>query len=85
MRYAINLYDLGSLQRHDQTAALLFPPTILGTVINVNPLSVARDAVTLICSEERAAAIMRLLRTRYRKSEIHLYQSQTGRGGWQRI
>ncbi len=82
---AINLYDLMSLQVLDPVGALLFPPSIIGEVIAAESRRVAQDAAILKVDEERAEAIVTLVRKKYKKKQLLMYRSKTGRGGWKRI
>lgn len=85
MPYAVNLYDLMSLQALDPVCALFFPVSALGEVVAANRRKVGQDAVFLAFDDERAAAIVKLVRKRYDKNSLLLYFSKSGRGGWKRI
>jgi hypothetical protein len=39
----------------------------------------------LECDEERATAIVEIIRKRFKKHELRCYRSKTGKGGWKRV
>ena len=81
-KYAVNLTSLMKLQETDPIGALLFPLSILGEVVEPNKRRFGHTAITLLVDEARGAAIVQLIREKYRKYEFLLYRSETGKGGW---
>ncbi len=85
MHYAVNLINLMSLRELDPIGALLFPPEILGDAIMPEKRRLGTDSVRLTCNEERAEAIVTLMRQKYTKPQFMMFRSKTGKGGWKRI
>ena len=84
--YAVNLYDLQDLQKNDPVGALLFPPSCLGNPIIAERKKPHGDALILNVPNERATAILQIIRTKYpKKYQFRIYHSKTGRAGWRRI
>lgn len=86
MPYAVNIADFTG-QRDDWGLGLLLAPVIDERAQTVEINSKRFDAVgaRLICDEERAEAITKLVRHRYKRHQLRLYYSKTGKGGWKRI
>lgn len=98
MFYAVNVCDMTCFIK-DPRVMLLVPPVMLPegqeptqeAVEALEKLSCEGDrfdgmAVRLHCSEERAAAIVGLLRKwGFKRHMLRFYQSKTGQGGWKRV
>ena len=84
MKYAVNLADLTRLaQQHSLNPGLELIKRVLGQqTITLNGPLVDSTIVPLICKEERARAIMEVLRLKLRRHELRLYQSEDGIGKW---
>lgn len=87
MRYAVNLADLLELrQRGIWAADLLALPLIQsGQVVQINRRRVAGVAVILDCDEERAAAVIAVLRKKLPRNRLRCYRSKTGAGSWKGV
>jgi hypothetical protein len=88
MPYAVNLAALTSVRvREDFILQMLLKQVIdlePGHEIQCMPDKVAAIGVGVpfTCDEERAEAIVRVIRQRYRHEELPIYYSKTGRSGW---
>jgi hypothetical protein len=88
MRYAINIYDVPHLNGFSKEM-VLFGPIISEETVRVNHRRVDGDAflAKASVSPERWQAVKTLIRDvwGYRKSQLRLYESKTGRGGWKQV
>jgi hypothetical protein len=97
MFYAVNVADM-TRYSHDVGLSLLVLPVIMPErqeptreniaaleKLDCEPGRFDGMAVRLLCSEERAAAIVSVIRTRIKKHSLRFYQSKTGQGGWKRV
>ncbi len=87
MRYAVNLADLSTFkQRGDIGVEFLVVPVIQsGLTVEINKRRVDGVAVILDCDEERAEAVVAVLRKKLARNVLRCYKSKTGRGGWRPI
>lgn len=81
MRYAVNLADLTRMP--PVCSAILIGP-VRGEVQNINKRRIDATIVELDCDEERAEAIVGVIRVRYNRNELRCYK-RGARGGWKRI
>lgn len=87
MQYAINLGDLAGA--HDPALNLILAPVIeskdgLG-VVEAEPGEIGGMAVRFRCEEERLSALVAVIRRKYEKNQLRIYQSKTGNGNWKRV
>lgn len=84
MNYAVNIADLMGA---DFAVKLLVNP-VLDTnsehIFNAEPGRFDGMASRLVCSEERAEAIVEIIRQRVPKHKLRFYQSKTG-NSWERV
>jgi len=87
MHYAVNIADLTNTPvGSDICMTMLLTP-----VLDRSPIWVAgrkrldEVAMGLDCDEERAKAIADVIRLHYKKHQVRVYYSRTGKGGWKRI
>jgi hypothetical protein len=89
MAYAINIADL-TKYRDDYVLMTV----LLGPVLNRDPERIVwvggaervdEIGVRLECDEERAVAIVEIIRMRLKRYELRIYHSRTGKGGWKRV
>lgn len=80
--YAINIADL-TKDKDGVWAPFLIGP-VSGQAVEAEKRFDGM-ALTLACDEERAQAIVEVIRLKYKKHEMRCYQSKTGKGGWKRI
>lgn len=86
--YAVNLADLANTPpSQDIGVQLLLAPVISKKTppVEVEKRRFDGIGVVLTCDEERASAIVEILRQKYKKYELRLYTSKTGAGGWKRV
>lgn len=83
--YAVSLINLMSLKELDPIGALLFPADILGPSIMPEKRRLGTESVMLTCAQERAEAIIELIRGKYSKRQFMIFRSKTGNGGWGRV
>ncbi len=87
MPYAVNLADLTG-QLDPVIAGALIAPVAPNKVLlnNVEPEGYIADVGLLLeCDEDRAEAIVEVIRRKYQKHELRCYYSKTGRGSWRRV
>lgn len=98
MFYAVNVADMtrfvGDFKIMLLVRPVMLPPGQEPTEGNISALEKLNCesgrwdgmAVRLQCPEERAAAIVGLVRQwGYKRHQLRFYQSVTGRGGWKRV
>ena len=84
--YAISVGDWQA-NADDIGLKLLVAPVLAS---NARAIEVERGqfdgmAVPLVCSEDRGAAIVEVIRRKYRRHQLRFYYSLTGDGGWKRV
>lgn len=83
MKYAVNVADMAKL---GLVAEILVAPVVpQRLVVETSKARFDEMAVVLECEEERAKAIVEVIRLKFRPREMRCYQSSTGRGGWKGI
>jgi len=83
--YAVNLGDLMTLKQIDPVGMVLFPPDIFSTeTVEAERHRMDGSAQVLACDDERSAAIVAVLRTKYHRNQIRMYRSETGKI-WKRV
>ena len=80
-RYAVNLADL--MRMPPICSTILIGP-VRGEIVNINKRRVDETILELACDEERAEAIVGVIRVRYNRNELRCYK-RGERGGWKRI
>ena len=80
-RYAVNLADL--MRMPPICSTILIGP-VRGEIVNINKRCVDETILELACDEERAEAIVGVIRVRYTRNELRCYK-RGERGGWKRI
>jgi hypothetical protein len=86
MYYAVNLADL-TARKDDLCLKMLLVPVV---DLDAPIVEVERDrfdgmGIKLNCTEGRGAAIVSILRQKFKRHKLRLYESKTGRKGWKRI
>ena len=82
--YAVNLADLTHSNRCiDHRMAAMMVASVMGDVVDVNKARVDESVVVLDCSDERARAIIDVIRLKLPKNRLRCYEKTTGR--WRRI
>lgn len=85
MKYAVDLAGLSAFAEHAAVMMLLNPVIEARQVVQTDRDLIAGGmAVVLECDEERAKAIMHVIRQRIGKHEIPFWKSSTG-NSWTRI
>jgi len=90
MTYAVSVCDLLTLSRHDLILHMLVAPHVdpdPAHVVEAERGKVAGigSVAVLTCPEEQAAAIVAVVRKKYRKHQFRFYQSASRNGGWKRV
>jgi hypothetical protein len=90
MPYAVDIAALTSLRvRNDLVLQMLLKQVIdLDPAHAIDPVGAGRsisNAALFVCDEERAEAIVKIIRRRYKPCELPLYHSKTGKGGWRSV
>ena len=84
LHYAVNVADLAT--RDTMTGPYLVAPvTANQVVVETKRDEFAGNALVLECDEERAAAIIAVIRLKHPRNVMRCYTSKTGRGGWKRV
>jgi len=84
--YASNISDMA--EHHDDLGVQI----MIGNVVHNNNriVNAERDnfdgaAIVWSCDDERGAAIVDILRKKFKKHELRMYHSKTGNGSWKRV
>lgn len=85
MYYAVNLADWVAKKNDVGLNILLSPVTARRETVNAETKRFDGTAVFLECSEERADAIVKVIREKFDRNRMRCYRSKTGRGGWKRV
>jgi hypothetical protein len=91
VRYAINLADMLTFQRDNPMIhAILVQPRLTHEVVKAEGKDRMDGGAVLLMEDDagkpdQAKSICEVLRLRNKKSELRIYQSRTGSGGWERI
>ena len=85
MYYAINVADLTAHKDDFILQMLVGNYADRHNTVEAEPGQFAGVAVPLTCGDEQAAAIARVIRKHYKKHQLRVYESKTGKGGWRRI
>jgi len=80
--YAVSLVDMTKPEFILQCQFLVGP--VRGEIIDAEPGQFAGAAIRLDCDEERAKAIVAVIRIATRKERLRCYKSETG-NSWKRI
>lgn len=85
MPYAVDLAGLTTIRvRGDFVLKMLLASVLdMTNPVECQPSKMAGVAVPFTCNDERAEAIILIIRQRYRHDELPIYHSRTGNGGWQ--
>jgi len=84
MHYAINIADWAA-RKNDYGLAILLQPIVNQCTVDAELRRGDGVAVTLECGEERAKAVVDIIRQRFKRYEFRCYHSKTGKGSWKRI
>jgi len=77
--------NIGDLTRDPLLAQLAIAPVIPNRrIVDAEKLPDGA-AIVLECPDDRAEAILWLIRRKYPKHLIRVYRSKTGKGGWKRV
>lgn len=81
--YAVNLGDLMFKGREIVSECLISPVCPSRTTVEVEPRRADGVGVLLECEEERARAIVEVLRIKFKSYELRCYRRERGR--WRRV
>lgn len=86
MVYAVNVGDFITLAENDAALRFVIGPLIdPSAVIEAERGRIDGFGAVLNCSEEKANAIIEIVRKRLKKYQFRFYQSKTGNGSWVRV
>ena len=82
--YAIHLADLQGWVNH------LPLMCVLGPVLDNQPFDIGKGrfagvGLRLNCDEEQAEAICQIVRLHFKRADMRMYRSDTGKGAWKEI
>lgn len=84
--YAVQLSDLLCAGHSaDHLALSILTRPVIGHVVEVEPNKIDGIAVVLECDDERAEAIVKVIRAKYNRNQVRCYQSKSGAGAWKRV
>jgi hypothetical protein len=84
--YAIHLADLLLVLRDEFALRTLLKPLVENQhLVEVTPGMFDGVALVLNCDDERAAAVVKVIRLRYRRDQVRCYRSTSGRGSWRQV
>lgn len=81
--YAVSI--AGGCVRSNVLAWNLLVKPLAGQVVEPQADAITESAVVLDCDEERAAAVVALIRMRCKRAQWHCWYSKTGNGGWKAV
>lgn len=85
-RYAIQLSDFMHLRQHDPALGLVLAANAERQSITVGKERFDDEALPLACPSEQAAALVDLIRTKYRRDEVRVWRNDTGAASaWRRV
>ena len=82
--YAIHLADLQGWTNHLPMMCLL-RPVLDNEPFNLDSGIFAGVGLRLNCDEERAEAIWKVIRQQFKRADMRMYRSGTGKGAWKAI
>lgn len=82
MMYAVNLADMTGNDLNRRMVAMLVAP-VVGEMVHIDRQRIDAVAVILNCEEERAQAIVEVIRLKLRKHELRCYK-KNGKG-WKSV
>ena len=82
--YAVNVADMTTTDNAILAMFLIGPMCQRRTTINVEPKRIDGMAVLLECNDEKAQAMLRIVRLKRKKHEFRFYHSKTGKN-WKRV
>ena len=87
MPYAVDLAGLTNVRvRQDFILKMLLVQVLdVGNPVECQADKMAGTGVPFICGEERARAIVAVIRMRYKHWELPIYYSRTGDGSWRYV
>lgn len=80
--YAVNLFDLVGIA--ELGPGLLIGP-VIGRQVDLGGDTVDNVAITLDCEQDRAEAIVYVLRKKFEWKRLRVYSSISGNGGWKPV
>ena len=88
MTYAVAICDLLTLSERDKILHMVIAPHVdPARIVEAERGKVAGigSAAVLACPEEQAAAIVAVVRKKYKRHQCRFYRSASGDGGWKRV
>lgn len=82
--YAIHIADLMALQRAEPALSLVLMQYVGDEPVEIDRKQFDGVALPLMCSDTQAAALIELIRRKYRKDQVRIWQKGQ-KGGWKRI
>lgn len=84
MAYAIHIADLMALQRAEPALSLVLTQHVGREPVEVDRQQYDGVALPLTCDDKQAAALITLIRRKYRKDQVRVWLKGQ-RGGWKRV
>lgn len=85
-RYAIQLADFMVLRQHDPALGIVLAANVERQPVTIGKERFDDEAVTFACPAEQAAALVQIVRTKYRRDEVRIWRNDTGaKSAWRRV
>ena len=82
--YAIHIADLMALQRAEPALSLVLTQHVGREPVEIDRHQFDGVALPLTCGDEQAAALVEIIRRKYRREQIRIWQ-RGQKGGWRRV
>lgn len=84
MAYAIHIADLMALQRAEPALSLVLTQHVGREPVEIDRRQFDGVALPLTCGDNQAAALVELIRRKYRRDQVRIWR-QGAKGGWKRV
>ena len=82
--YAIHIADLMALQRAEPALSLVLTQYVGDESVEIDRQQFDGVALPLTCGDEQAAALVELIRRKYRREQVRIW-NKGQKGGWKRV
>lgn len=85
-RYAIQLADFMVLCQHDPALGIVLAANAERQSVRIGKERFDEEALPLACPAQQAAALVEIIRTKYRRDEVRVWRNETGAASaWRRV
>lgn len=82
--YAIHIADLMALQRAEPVLSLVLTRHVGQEPVEIDQQQFDGVALPLTCGDEQATALVEIIRHKYRRDQVRIWQKGE-KGGWKRV